>query len=86
MPNVLIEATACGLPIVVNRYAAYEEIIGPNNLISSNEQQFTKSLLQLIDDPKQRRIRQRQNLDRAKLFDIRQNIKQWINVIEPETK
>ena len=81
MPNVLIEATACGLPIVVNRYAAYEEVVGINNLLADSEKQFTEHLLQLVEDPLLRQKYSHINNRRSNLFDISTNIKQWIDVI-----
>lgn len=81
MPNVLIEATACGLPIVVNRYAAYEEVVGTNNLLADSEKQFTEHLLQLVEDPSLRQKYSQINNVRSDLFDISTNIKQWIDVI-----
>jgi len=83
MPNVLIEATACGLPIVVNRYAAYEEVIGPDNLLSDSETQFTSQLLGLIESQATRQKFSRINQDRSSLFDINTNINRWIDVIQP---
>lgn len=84
MPNVLIEATACGLPIVVNRYAAYEEIVGSKNLLANSERQFTRHLLDLIEDPVRRREYSYVSRKRASLFNISTNINQWIDVIEPD--
>lgn len=81
MPNVLIEATACGLPIVVNRYAAYEEVVGTNNLLADSEKQFTQHLLQLVENPSLRQKYSQINNVRSDLFDISTNIKQWIDVI-----
>lgn len=81
MPNVLIEATACGLPIVVNRYAAYEEIVGSKNLLANSEKQFTRQLLNLIENPKLRQQYSYANRKRADLFNISTNINQWIEVI-----
>ena len=84
MPNVLIEATACGLPIVVNRYAAYEEIVGSKNLLANSEKHFTKQLLNLIENSKLRQQYGQINRKRANLFDISTNINHWINVIDPD--
>lgn len=81
MPNVLIEATACGLPIVVNRYAAYEEVIGNDNLLADSEKQFTQHLLNLVQNPALRQKYGSINRSRSDLFDISTNIKQWIDVI-----
>ena len=81
MPNVLIEATACGLPIVVNRYAAYEEVVGSHNLLADSEKQFTDHLLSLVENPPLRQKYGHINNSRSVLFDISTNIKQWIDVI-----
>jgi glycosyltransferase involved in cell wall biosynthesis len=82
MPNVLTEAIACGLPVVANDYGAYKEILGPNNLLATNEQQFSQYLLNLIEDPAHRLVFSQKNLVRSRLFDINKNIKHWIELIE----
>lgn len=82
MPNTLIEALACGLPIVANKYGAYQEILGTKNLLASDKQQFSQHLLALINNPKRRQRFSRKNLKRSRLFDINKNIAYWIKAIE----
>ncbi len=82
MPNVLLEAAACGLPVVANRYGAYEEILGPQALLADDEHSFSIYLKELIEDPEKRQIVAKNQMEHIKKLQVSKVIGQWQRVIE----
>ncbi|OGR97393.1 MAG: hypothetical protein A2V88_07175 [Elusimicrobia bacterium RBG_16_66_12] len=54
IPNAVIEAMACGLPVVASDIPGNRGLIAPgeNGLLAATEIEFLEKTLQLIDDPK----------------------------------
>lgn len=82
MPNVLLEAAACGLPVVANRYGAYEEILGSNALLAKDERTFSNYLKELINDPNKWKKITEEQLIHIKKLHVSNVISQWQKVIE----
>lgn len=78
-PNVILEAMACGLPIVATRVGGLPEIIedGKNGLLvePGNPEQIAGSILQLLGDDRVREKISENNREKVKNYD-------WERVID----
>ena len=81
MPTVLIEAMAAGLPVVVNKYGAFKEILGDKNILAENPKEFSKHLEELIDNEQQRVNEGIMNLKLSEKYLIENNIGKWVNTL-----
>lgn len=77
MPNVVLEAMACGLPVVASRVPGNEELVveGETGFLFDTEEPgaLTSALIQLRDDDLRRRMGQRAR-DRASTFCSWKNV------------
>ena len=81
MPNALLDALACGLPVVSNRHGAFAEILGEDNLLANNPEEFVTYVSQLAANPAKRKKYSKKNLDRSQHFLISNIIQQWIALL-----
>ncbi len=81
MPNAILDALACGLPIVANRHGAFGEILGDDNMIATNPDEFTHYIDQLIKSQLKRKQFGAKNWERSHQFHISNIIEKWIQVL-----
>jgi len=75
-PTVLLEAWASGLPLLVNNFQSFNEIIPLNDICKTENEMLDK--IQNID----LKENQKMNIENAKKYDINKIIKQFIDLIE----
>jgi glycosyltransferase involved in cell wall biosynthesis len=80
----VVEAMACGVPVITSRGSSLEEIAGDAALLVDplSEDSITSALLQILqDDPMRIRLRQA-GLERSKLFNFEKIARQTMDVYE----
>jgi len=76
--HTLMEAQACGLPIVATRCGGIPEEVGNNNWLVEQEdrKELVKAMVDCLEDEKQRRKVGKENRDRAeKQYDLKKQVK-----------
>lgn len=72
MPNVVLEAMACGLPVITSRIPGCEELVedGVNGFLIEplNKDQLKAALIKLISSPEQRGQLGEQSISKAKAY------------------
>lgn len=81
MPNALLDALACGLPVVANNHGAFKEILGDNNLIADSKEEFIEYTYQLATNRAMREKYSKKNRVRSQHFLISTIIQQWMRVL-----
>lgn len=71
---VLVEAAACGLPIVTTTAGAMKEVCGKSALYvePGNSKELVETIEELINDPKIRQEYRKKSLENAKKYDTRE--------------
>ena len=82
----LIEALKCGLPIVCSNSAAVPEVVGSSGLMSNyeNVDDFTNNIMKLISDKEFYKLKQKEIIERAKIFDLATFNNNLINIYKNE--
>lgn len=76
MPNAVLEAMACGLPIVMSPCQGSEELINGNGVIANSDlDQFYKSIIEVINLPGDK-LAEMSN----KSFELAKNTFSWAGV------
>lgn len=81
MPNVFLEAMAFGLPIIVNNFPSFGEILGKHNVIAENESIFAKSLEDFINNSEKMKSVGDKNREWVKRFSTEKILNKWIDII-----
>ncbi|GEM_PF-5898733 len=71
----LLEAMACGTPVVAKKLDAYEEFCNSNNSLLINEKDLEKTLLNLLSDIKLQKKLAKEGLETAEKFDWNNSVK-----------
>jgi len=85
MPNSVMEAMACGLPIIVNRVGAIPEMIQnkKSGYICSNNNEFYLKLKILIDKPEERQRLGKGARERTeKIYNWDTIVKEWLKLYD----
>ena len=80
----VVEAMACGVPVITSRGSSLEEVAGNAALLVDplSEDSIASALLQILQDD-QIQVRMRQaGLDRSKLFNFEKTARQTMDVYE----
>lgn len=80
MPNVFLEAMAFGLPIIVNNFPSFAEILEKENIVVRNEAEYAYHLEKLINDFNKVKFIGSANKTRLQKYDITNIIKLWLNL------
>ena len=80
----LLEAMACGTPVITSNTSSMPEIGGPNAILVNpeNPDEIAEKMLQLENDEDFYSRQEQIGLERAKLFSWRQTAEQLLNVYE----
>ncbi len=83
--NAIIEAMACGLPIVSSHLSFNDDILDDNNSIrvdSMNVEKIAQAIQLLKDNPQKREEMSKASLEKAKEFDIKVRAKRVLDFIQ----
>jgi glycosyltransferase involved in cell wall biosynthesis len=83
-PLALMEAMAAGLPVVATRVGGVEEIVGDAGLLvpAGDEEDLTRALRQLMEDPELRRRLGQAARERSRRFGLRPMIESYQRLFE----
>jgi glycosyltransferase involved in cell wall biosynthesis len=83
---VFLEAMAYGLPIIANNFPSFQEIIGKNNFVSANQDDFAKNLEKIIDDAVLRKKTSNSNRETVRNYNIKEIIFKWQYLLKDENR
>ncbi len=82
MPNVVLEAMACGLPVVMTPCQGAKELIDGNGYISSIGE-FSNKVIELVNDDKKRKAMGGRSRERAcKLFGWGRTASNYVDIMQ----